>query len=203
MERWNGVVAAVVGIAMLLAGPFVQLRVVDGAHAQLEHALPLPDICSAATEWAPSWRPRFAGADVELASTWRCDGLATHVFVAQYATQAQGKEAVNELNQTTPPALRRVAERSTRRVGDFDVIEWDAHGDASFGGETVWSWYAVGDRTSVSGIETKLYEALNAMRFRSETTTVVVLAVDSPTTRASRAVLDVCANEIRDWLRSA
>ena len=196
-KRW--IVYGAIAFAIMTFGSLV------GAHAEraastIEHAS-LPTIlgCEPMQPWAPTWSPAFVGADFVLAGTYRCEGYLLHVSVVQYVDQRQGKEAVSESNRVIPRDWWNATKQ--RRQYFSSNIPVDEYRVASGIPLTIWNWYSVGLRPATSLFGVKMFEAVNALRFRAEPTTNITVAVEGGGER-SEALLAADAETVWMWFTS-
>jgi EpsI family protein len=161
------------------------------AHIYVGQAAPISDLKLAIPAQIGSWqatgagadhyRPYFRGADVEYDTLYRAaDGANVYLYVAYYARQEQGKEAVYYLNTTYDGKQwksRGERDISVDRSGTLRVKETRIQSED---GRTkiVWQWYYVnGSRTS-NDYMAKILNVMGTLR-RHPGIAVVVVAADA------------------------
>lgn len=201
----SSAVVAIVGLAILAAGPLVAARsAANGAGLTELRWPPLPAIdgCDGPQVWAASWGPFMVGSDLERSGSYFCDNQQVDVFVAVYSSQGQGKELVSSENELIPDYLASRGTRSSRAFQSalaelVGTAEISVSGEAP---EVVWLWYSVGEAHATTSLGVKTLEALNALQFKSAPSALYVVAVRNPLAspdemrqtveRASRALWD-------------
>lgn len=201
--------AAVMGLLALLVlavGPWFEMtrRV---AVATVDTTIVLPGLagCGPAGAWSAPWKPRFVGAAAESAASYDCAGTATHLYVARYAGQQQGRELAGKANALLPYDWRRYTTRSVRDVpmADEAITVNEAVVVTRDGALVVWSWYSVDGVPVRTGAGVKLREALAAFDRAPEASTVYVVATqgDENDLDAMRARLAEAAPQL--WAAAA
>jgi EpsI family protein len=178
---------AVFGAAVLVTlsvGPLLATVATSG-DAVMTHlaSSPLPERVGHWQQWAQTqrdWQPEFLGADLERQALYRDpSGGELSLYVATYADQRQGKEAVYDGNQVydrarwreaQAPSRYRLAQGSTVAKVEETLVQ-DKHGDQRL----VWRWYLVRGRPLSGSLETKL-ASMAAALLGDKSAQVIVLS---------------------------
>ena len=155
------------------------------------------------------WDPVWLEADSELRATYRFQGHDLDFYSAYYGNQAQGKEAVSDLNHAYE------VDRWKREYRRNRVISFPGGGEAAILEETitgkagqrriVWSWYYIGGYMASSKLKGKLFGMVAGLRGRNEAAVIVLSTVYDGDGTAERGAMqdfvDQAANEIERQYR--
>jgi EpsI family protein len=131
----------------------------------------------AVTVPADAYRPVFTGSDAEYERIFRSDGDGeVYLYVAQYAYQEQGKEAVSETNGVHDPKRWTAELARTLRLPNGVTVRQTrirSHGGTE---KLVWQWYHVHGRTVSSDYLAKLLNVWGTLGGDPAIAVVVVAA---------------------------
>jgi exosortase A len=123
------------------------------------------------------WRPDVAGATAWQTQTFARDGKAVAVIVAYFdaASSAKAVTSTNQLVRTVNRQWQQVAAGTVELPAEARNVR-----SAEIVGNrqrlAVWQWYWVDGRTTASDLAAKFYQAMDALRGRSDPVAWVVLA---------------------------
>lgn len=195
------------GLVVSLAAFLIAFSIVPRwQHARLlaaeEKATPVPLLASdppagwtAVAGGEADWRPFFTGAREAGWNRFSSGDDVVDVHILSYYRQVQGAELVNDMNRMYDGDTWQ--RRDDRRVGVPSGAVRETVISGSPGERIVWHWYQVGDRTTVSGVRVKLWEALALLRgdFRGAR----MVAVSTPVTSERNAARDRLAAFVGDY----
>jgi EpsI family protein len=128
---------------------------------------------------APSvgYRPVFDGPDMEYVGTYRdAEGSQVYLYLAEYAHQEQGKEAVSNGNSVYDNETWKPVQTRTHHVGDGAVRETRIQSTTG-AQKVVWQWYYVHGFSVSSSYAAKLLNAWGTLN-RDPAIAAVVVATD-------------------------
>jgi exosortase A len=166
---------------------------------QTPQASPLPLQLFSFPPWvrqpaeALNWQPDFVGADRTFNASYRLGGQpAIGLYIADYQSEHQGKELINNLNRWYSANAWTPAGRSTRTVPvgsgqlEVNVLELRALDGTS---RRLWYWYQVYQQPVANPLQVKLLQALNKLSGAHGVASVYALAVDYEDSRSADAAL--------------
>ncbi|MCG7995141.1 MAG: EpsI family protein [Candidatus Thiodiazotropha taylori] len=125
-----------------------------------------------------SWNPAWVNADFEKRAAYLVAGTKAEFYTAYYATQEQGKEAVNDLNQAYNRDDWISSERVKREIklsaGRTVPLLEETVVDSKRNERIIWQWYYIGGEISSSRLQSKLYGILGALKGRHDAAVVVI-----------------------------
>jgi EpsI family protein len=158
MHRWSWGGSAVTALcALVLLSPAAFLTrgtqaASPGSERFVQSAtLPVQQSWKVLADFEGGWKPRFAGADHELAQTYELAGQRVQVYIAYYTHQREGAEVVNGENKIAAAREWSSISKQTRsiEVQGKTMRVRETHLRSSDGDRTVWNWYLVrGQRTA-------------------------------------------------------
>ncbi len=178
----------------LIAGTMASLAVafVGPAYAQIMLNHGVSEIASplaapgTGNGWQPvgrsttSWRPKFAGADAELMTSFRKSSNDVHLYVAYYTHQRQGAELVNSANTFVDAVNWQRAGSSLTKIQvagrQQDVKETRLLGRRE--GRLVWEFYWIGGHFTADRFIAKAYEAVAKLLGSNQAAAAIVVAAD-------------------------
>jgi EpsI family protein len=126
------------------------------------------------SHWNPSWQ----NADFEKRTAYRFTGFDIDFYTAYYATQEQGKEAVNDLNQAYDKDVWIRADRVDREIdlsaGRKISIQEETIVDNKRNERIVWQWYYIGGELTSSRLQSKFYAILGALKGQFDSSVIVL-----------------------------
>ena len=193
-------VPAIAGLVLIggaWLGHRVGVRNVDGVAAA---PIELPELATwqRMEPWADSRRPYFVGAAAEAAAWYRQGTDRVAVYVANYPSQQQGREAVFYANRPWGEASEVIA---------HDVIRLSSAEGASYPfaelrladpGEPerlVWYGLQVAGKPTASEVIAKLFQAVGALGGRTDAQVIVMTAACEPGCSDARAILSRYATQ--------
>jgi len=127
-----------------------------------------------------TWRPTFASADAEVLQTYQGPRGRVDLYIAFYARQRQGAEAINARNSVVGarPWNRAGGGRATITVDGkaLDVAQTRILGPG--GGRLVWHWYWVDGRFTSNRYIAKFLEVKAKLLAGKTAAAAIVLAAD-------------------------
>lgn len=145
-----------------------------------------------------SWRPKYAGADAELMTSFRKSANDVHMYLAYYTHQRQGAELVNSAN-TFIDAVNWQRASSTFTKARISGQERTVKATRLLGrnqGRLVWEIYWIGGNLTADRYAAKAYEAAAKLLGTNQAAAAIVVAADyhdSPA-EAARVLQDFMAN---------
>lgn len=145
-----------------------------------------------------SWRPRFAGADTELMTSFRKSAADVHLYIAYYTHQRQGAELVNSANTFVDGVNwhRASSSLSEIQVGGRlgEVRETRLLGRQQ--GRLVWEFYWIGGHFTADRFSAKGYEAVAKLLGTNQAAAAIIVAADYHDSPAEAAAVlrDFIAN---------
>jgi len=144
------------------------------------------------------WQPVFVGTDAKASVAFQADGQQVDHYIAYYAFQRDGAEALNWHNRVADgETWRRIDTRQTTIVADGQTINATVTRMTSRQGKRLAvHWYWVDGRFTASAHLFKLYHAWAWVRGRSEAAAAIVVSaeyVDRPED-AVRAITSYLGN---------
>lgn len=141
---------------------------------------------------ALDWHPDFVGADRIFHATYRVDRDAIGLYIADYQSEHQGKELINDVNRWYTANVWTPVGHATRTVpvgsGQLEVNELELRTlDGNM--RRIWYWYYAYMRPVANPLEVKLLQALNKLSGAHEVASAYALAVDYEDSRTADAVL--------------
>lgn len=130
-------------------------------------------------------RPEVVGADHESIGTWTRSGVVIHGYVAEFSTQHQGKEAVNDSHRLHPEQLRVMAQSGIGGLigsGSAHQLELSAPTGPT---AIVRYWYEIGGIRTRSAPVAKLLELRTAILGGNSLIAVLTATGDDPDMLAS------------------
>jgi EpsI family protein len=187
--------AAAVAAAVALGGAWLG-HWVRAAEAAGPAALPieLPPLAGwqQSGSWSDARRPHYVGAGAEAAGWYRQGASQIGVYVANYPSQHQGREAVFFANrawgQAGAPRARQVVELTagngvTYPFAELRIVEPDRPD------RLVWRGVRVAGRATASDLVAKVLQAAGALLGRTDAQVVVLTVVCEASCSESRATL--------------
>ncbi|MEW8624381.1 MAG: exosortase C-terminal domain/associated protein EpsI [Candidatus Thiodiazotropha sp.] len=124
------------------------------------------------------WNPSWVNADFEERAAYQVAGINTDFYTAYYATQEQGKEAVNDLNQAynrddwirSDRVNREIHLSGGRTISILEEVIVDSHRNERI----LWQWYYIGGEISSSKLQSKLSGILGALKGRHDAAVVLI-----------------------------
>jgi exosortase A len=148
---------------------------------------------------ALDWHPDFVGADRTFKASYRLDrGPAVGLYIADYQSEHQGKELINDMNRWYGTNAWTPAGRGTRTVPvgsdrlDVKVLELRAR-DGSM--RRIWYWYQAYQQPVANPLQVKLLQALNKLSGAHDVASAYALAVDYEDSRSADAALTRFLND--------
>jgi EpsI family protein len=188
------VLAVLVLGATLLAGSALPDWLRSSTEGEGFHEALLLHGCTAPDAWQSAWQPDVTGAAHAVSHSYRCGDARVHVFVAQFADQTEGAEAVSDGQSVVPYEWRSfVRGSSVTATGAFNVTQYDL--ERGLGELLIWSWYAIGEGTYTSDVRAKLVEVRDAMLLQPRPVAIIAVAVEPPDADLLR---DVSA-QVQNW----
>ncbi|ODB87914.1 EpsI family protein [Candidatus Thiodiazotropha endoloripes] len=124
------------------------------------------------------WNPAWVNADFEKRTAYQVAGINAELYTAYYATQEQGKEAVNDLNQAYNSeewvSSDRVILDINLSAGRTISVSEETIVDSKRNERIIWQWYYIGGEISSSRLQSKLYGILGALKGRHDAAVVVI-----------------------------
>ena len=126
------------------------------------------------------WRPRFAGADATLQRSYVGNGGAVHLFVAYYADQRQGAEAVAQSNKiegagfwsrTGGGSATAIVDGAPLQVRSMRLVRGSR-------GRVVWYWYWIDGQYTASALRAKWLEARARLLGGRRASAAIAVAAD-------------------------
>jgi EpsI family protein len=124
------------------------------------------------------WNPSWLNADYEKRSAYQVAGVNVEFYTAYYATQEQGKEAVNDLNRAyakdTWISKGRVDREVDLSAGRKISIQEEIIVDNKRNERIIWQWYYIAGELSSSRLQSKLYGILGALKGQFDSSVIVL-----------------------------
>ncbi|MEJ2619749.1 MAG: EpsI family protein [Candidatus Thiodiazotropha sp.] len=124
------------------------------------------------------WNPRWLNADFEKRTAYRVAGINVDFYTAYYATETQGKEAVNDLNRAYAKGVWFRTDRVIREIdlsgGRKISIQEETIVDNKKNERIVWLWYYIGGELTSSRLQSKLYGILGAFKGQTDSSVIVL-----------------------------
>jgi EpsI family protein len=124
------------------------------------------------------WNPSWLNADFEKRSAYRVAGINVDFYTAYYATQEQGKEAVNDLNRAYSKDLWIRTNRMDREImlsgGRKISMQEEIIVDDKRNERIIWQWYYIGGELTSSRMQSKLYGILGALKGQFDSSVIVL-----------------------------
>ena len=132
------------------------------------------------SEYSGHWTPHFVGAEAEVLQSYTFDSQRMHVYVAYYASQRQGAELINSVNDIVDgKQWVRLAEGDTQAVvDDQEVRVHQTTMRSPSGTRLAWSWYWVAGESTASPYVAKLLQLKARLGGRKEGSAAIVLVTD-------------------------
>jgi len=194
--HWKPAMVVVATFALLLGTPNYAESIQRGAIRSV-HSIDLSTLsCDEAGPWLEHWQPDFGEPDFSVSGTLDCEGEAVAVYVAAFASAAQGKELVSSAHSVVPETWDRVADVSKRESeGGSPVVEIKVNAESypAF----VWYWYEIDGRVASSPLAAKVQQILALIQRRPAGGRAVILATSSDgDADRTRHRLSVVASEL-------
>ena len=132
---------------------------------------------------ALNWQPDFVGADRTFNASYRLGGQpAIGLYIADYQSEHQGKELINNLNRWYSANAWTPAGRSTRTVPvgsgqlEVNVLELRALDGTS---RRLWYWYQVGGQYTTHSLIAKLQRGLYGLTLQQPLSRIVMLSANN------------------------
>jgi exosortase A len=198
----KGMVAgAAASLAVAFVGPAYAGVMLDHGISKIAAPLAAP---SAGNGWqavgrsTTTWRPKFAGADAELMTSFRKSTTDLHMYLAYYTHQRQGAELVNSANTFIDGVnwQRASSGFSKIQVGGQEQTVKETRLLGRKQGRLVWEFYWIGGHFTADRYEAKAYEAVAKLLGTNQAAAAIVVAADyhdSPAD-AARILQDFMAN---------
>jgi EpsI family protein len=154
-------------------------------------------------EWSGARRPVFVGATTESSGQYLRDGLEVAVFLARYASQAQGQEVVYYANRPEGEGAEIVSRATVDVAGrDTPFAELEV-ADRGGGRRLVWLELRVAGRPVTGEIQAKLTQAMGVLLGRRDAEALVLSASCAEDCGRARAALDLFARHAGDLLSAS
>jgi len=128
------------------------------------------------------WSPVYRGQSLDrLVAFQNTSGKSIELFLAYYAHQEQGKEAIHYENRSFDPVKwkldsKKMFSRNIGGIGKISVTEYKVYA-LTGQKKLIWQWYYVGGNRTNSAAKTKIYEILAKIK-RNPAISVIMLATD-------------------------
>jgi exosortase A len=113
------------------------------------------------------WGAKFLNPDAQVLATYVENGALVSLYIAYYADQRQGAEAINEQNTLYDENRWQPRRQADRRVALADgtvLVVREIELVAGNGAERlVWYWYRMGDKRTTSPVVAKLWQLANSL----------------------------------------
>ena len=198
----TGMIAgAVASLAVAFVGPAYAGIMLDHGISKIAAPLAAPETGNG---WQPvgrsttAWRPKFAGADAELMTSFRKSATDVHMYLAYYTHQRQGAELINSANTFDDEVnwQRASSGFSEIQVGGQKQTVKETRLLGRGQGRLVWEFYWIGGHFTADRYEAKAYEAVTKLLGSNQAAAAIVVAADyhdSPA-EAARVLQDFMAN---------
>ena len=138
------------------------------------------------------WEPKYAGADIQQKDVYIQNNMIVKVYAYRYVNQAQGKEAVNDLNIVYRPPEWSLLTRSKKSVdiaGKSYVIDESIIQSRRGRKLLVWRWYSVMHHITGNALMAKLMNIWGILNRRPSITAYVVATEAGESPRDSEYAL--------------
>jgi EpsI family protein len=188
---------AALAFGLLAVGPIL-------AHVYAARQVPVPTLKLAIPKHIGPWdavgssvadyRPRFHGANVAYDTLYRtANGKDVYLYVAYYARQEQGKEAVYYLNKVYDGKRWRSIRTDKRQmvIGAATTLRVEETRIQSKNGrkKIVWQWYYVNGARTSNGYMAKILNVLGALRGKPDIAVIIIAATLKDNDEKTRALL--------------
>ena len=174
----------------VLAVTLILFALIGLANAQLHRTVAKPllaDYQIELNDWQPDemtasdWQPYFIGADRTLLQHYHKGGQRVGFYIADYQSEAENKELINQINQINSADNWTVHSRSSGSIvlGSLAlplVITELRHLNGAK--RRIWHGFEAYNQFSSSGIKVKLWQALNRLSGSPYLSSVYAVAVD-------------------------
>lgn len=132
------------------------------------------------SEYSGHWTPHFVGAETEVLQSYKFDSQRVHVYVAYYASQRQGAELINSVNDVVDgKQWVRLAEGYTQAVVDDQELRvHETTMRSSYSTRLAWSWYWVAGELTASPYVAKLLQLKARLLGGEGGSAVIILVTD-------------------------
>lgn len=198
----KGMIAgALASLAVAFVGPAYAGMMLDHGIVRIAAPLVAPPTGNG---WQPvgrsttRWRPKFAGADAELMTSFRKSATDVHMYMAYYTHQRQGAELVNSANTFIDEVnwQRASSGFSNIQIGRQQQTVKETRLLGRGRGRLVWEFYWIGGHLTADRYEAKAYEAVAKLLGTNQAAAVVIVAADyhEGPAEAGRVLQDFMAN---------
>jgi len=197
--------AAILPVLILMAGPPLFATTQNRAAAAIND-VPLPSLSGCEEQVGPisEGAPIFVRADLKKQGLYSCGEFSTHVYLASYGSQRQGKELITWENRVWPKDWARYVEQTTisKDLGSRTVKIQQVLVRHPQGWRIIRYWYQVGPSISSSQVKVKLLEIFRILTFQSFESSVIVVSVagESASDGADmQKELEMHADRVMNW----
>jgi EpsI family protein len=172
--------AAILPVLILMAGATLS-AITGNSAAAVINDIPLPSLsgCEEPVGSVNEGAPIFVRADLEKRGIYSCGEFSTHVYLASYGHQQQGKELISWENRVWPREWARYVDQTTISIesGGRSIDIQQVLVRHPQGWKLIRYWYQVGPAVTSSQIKVKLLEIFRILTFQSFESSVIVVSV--------------------------
>jgi EpsI family protein len=136
--------------------------------------------------------PHYLGAAADLSQTYASGERRVHLYVAQYVSERQGEELVNDLNRSiAAPEWRLIDARPVQvRLGsDTLTARQETLRDRYGQTRVAWTWFWVSGEHTVSPVVAKWLRVKGRLLGRSYNAAAIVMSTEDSPYRPAQPVL--------------
>lgn len=173
---------AVASIAVAVVGPVYAEVMLDRGVSRITAPLTAPAVGNG---WEPlgrsatTWRPKFAGVDAELMTSFQKADVRVHLYMAYYTHQRQGAELVNFGNTFVTEKWQRSGSGFTPvQISGVDQTVKSTRLLGRQARRLVWEWYWIGGQFTSNRYVAKIYEAISKLFGTDKAAAAIIVAAD-------------------------